>query len=547
MMETKKVKIDRSSISKLFTRWQIKTYENKFISQLKRLDSLPDEEENFDIEPTENVTKFVDSNFMILLKNMKENCLPVDAPGIFMLWFYLEKLGILNVLETMGLTRNLKRNKGYVWLDFFLIDFVRRFYGIETHSGVCRHEEPTLSFFSHLITMPTNDTFLNGLAVITEEQTFLLRKWLTKRMYELGLVQGKNVAFNFHSIDKDVKLGKLRKFGKGHSAKKKICYNGFRPHIAWDINTGNLITAEFRKDSAPGTTTIKRFINDFIPEPFKNLFDTIYINSEYTGKDVWNFILNDNDGLGAELTACLKQNSFVKKARDEFLMANSNAENFWIYYDINHVYSSKTFNLKWIYKEKKTGNEKQIMLNCVVKKNINNNKFRVFGTSKLENNSTMILKDYSQRWQIENGIKDLIKSYYLDNCPGTVPHHVDVHFLMVSICRNIYRMIEEDIGDFIKNDDGTTKTLNTMRELLFRQGNGEIKLNGKTIEIKFKNRYSFEQTKNLKKWFEKVNQKKEGLELLGGLKIKFRFKYPNGEEFKNKLKKVPLFLTEKNK
>ena len=89
-------------------------------------------------------------------------------------------------------------------------------------------------------------------------------------------------------------------------------------------------------------------------------------------------------------------------------------------------------------------------------------------------------------------------------------------------------------------------TLNTMRELLFRQGNGEIKLNGKTIEIKFKNRFSYEKTKNLKKWFEKVNPKKEGLELLGGLKIKFRLKYPNGEEFKNKLKKVPLFLTEKN-
>ena len=252
--------------------------------------------------------------------------------------------------------------------------------------------------------------------MITEKQAFELQKWLVRRLKDLGHIRGRRLAFDFHHIDLDVELDKLRGFGKGPSPKKKVCYNGFRPHIAWDIETGTVIVTEFRKASVRGTGTFSRFVKDFILPVFKGLFETVYIDSEYTGKHVWNFILSPEAGMDAELVACLKQNSFVRKFRDDFLFSQQGDDGFWIYYDDEHVYS------------------------------------------------------YSIRWIIENGIKDLIVSYFLDKCPGTNPHNVNVHFLTVSFCKQLYRMIQNDLANFVINADDTIKTLQSMRELLFRQG-----------------------------------------------------------------------------
>lgn len=352
------------------------------------------------------------------------------------------------------------------------------------------------------------------------------------------------MAFDFHHIDLDVELDKLRGFGKGPSPKKKVCYNGFRPHIAWDIETGTVIVTEFRKASVRGTGTFSRFVKDFILPVFKGLFETVYIDSEYTGKHVWNFILSPEEGMDAELVACLKQNSFVRKFRDDFLFSQQGDDGFWIYYDDEHVYSSKTFELKWDYVNPKTKRVSQYVLYCVVKKNIHNGKLRCFGTSNKALSSKEILNSYSIRWIIENGIKDLIVSYFLDKCPGTNPHNVNVHFLTVSFCKQLYRMIQNDLANFVINADDTIKTLQSMRELLFRQGSAKVRLNKDTIEVHFLNIFKPEVNYHLDKFYQMINKKaSSGLEILGGLKLKYFLTTSLGENNSNGLKKEVLDST----
>lgn len=103
----------------------------------------------------------MDLNFVELLKSMRKSGIHVDAPGIFILWAYLEQLGIYPVLNSMGLASN-NNGKGYNWTDHFLLNICRVFYGIPSYSGACEHEEPTLCLFSHLVALPCNDSFLNG-------------------------------------------------------------------------------------------------------------------------------------------------------------------------------------------------------------------------------------------------------------------------------------------------------------------------------------------------------------------------------------------------
>ena len=542
ILKVKDIKVSPSAISKIFNRWNIKEFNSKFLDNLKRLESdLPNSGYQKLLE-TENPVRFVDECYLATLSGMKDYGLPTDSPGLFLIWAYIEKLGIFPVLDKLGLTRP-ENDKGYSWFDLILLNIGRIFYGIPSYSATCEHQEPSIAFFAGLVKPPCNDTFLNGLEnKITEKEVYDLRKWLVGKAYDLGLIEMKQTALDFHQIDLDVIFDKLRKFGKGPSPKKKICYNGFRPHIAWDVGTGCLIAAEFRKGSARGTTTAVPFIKDFMPPEMDQIFETIYIDSEYTGKNLWQFIL-DPDEMNANMTACLKQNPLVKKARDKFLKNKQNNPEFWKYYDDKHVYSSQVFSIIW--QNKYTEQEYTFKLNCVVKKNIDNGKLRCFGTSKLDLSSREILVDYSKRWLIENGIKDLIASYYIDNCPGTRPHLTDIHFLIISICRIIYKMIEKDMGEDIKNSDGTIKTMSKMRSTLFRQGAGTIFFRNGTFDIKLQNSYSPNMTKTLNQLFKKLGiYQGVKLDVLDGAKLKISMQIPYGEEHRNFLKKCPLSTME---
>jgi hypothetical protein len=145
-----------------------------------------------------------------------------------------------------------------------------------------------------------------------------------------------------------------------------------------------------------------------------------------------------------------------------------------------------------------------------------------------------ILRDYSSRWTVENAIKDLVASYFLDKCPGTRPHAVDVHFLITTICRAIYRMIERDIGEGIANPDGTVMTLDRMRDTLFRQGGARLANTGDSLVVSLLNPYRVRQTCVLKSWFAKLAARHEdGLDILGGMKLEFRLQPPRGKEYRN--------------
>ena len=535
------IRVKSDTVAKVFSKWRVNEYSSAFVSNLEHLDSLPPQAEPYkEMQPVSKLVRKADMNFIHLWHGLQKHSLNISSPGLFALWAYIEELGILPQLEAMGLTKPPERGK-YAWCDCLLFDIARRFFGISTLSAACEAEIPELAYFAHLFRAPCNDTLLNGLSAITQEQTMQLRQWLVQRLASLGLATGKQLAFDFHQIDQDVKFSSLRQFGSGPSPKKKCCYTGFRPHIAWDIDQGTLLVAEFRKASARGTTTIRRFIADHILPTFKNLFDTVYIDSEYTGKDVWNFILDKDKGMRAHLVACLKQNALVRKARDQLLSNNIGQKDFWRYYDDDHVYAAKTFNLKWEYTHPQSNKVTILKLRCAVKKHVRTGKLRCFGSSKLNLSAPEIFAEYSHRWTIEVAIKDLVHSYFMDKCPGENPHAVDVHLLVMTICRTLYRMLERDAGDLVKNSDATTKTLARMRDILFRQGTGTLGIENNTLVISLDKPYLPKRTSMLRAWFDAIETRyRDGLEILGGLVPCFKLQPALGPEFKNSGKKLPL-------
>lgn len=218
---------------------------------------------------------------------------------------------------------------------------------------------------------------------------------------------------------------------------------------------------------------------------------------------------------------------------NKFVIENNQTEDFWKYWDATHVYSSKIFTLEWNIDDKEKNISIPLKLNCVVKKNIKNGKYRCFGSSYIKE-PDKILEAYSRRWGIENAIKDLIYSYYFNKCPGVEnPTLVNTHFFIVTVCKALYRMIQEDMGEMIKNRDGSIKTLKTIRHTLFRQGSAKLRLQNQSIEIELQNALKQKTTDKISQLIDKINLEEQKMKIIGGFNLKFKLRPPVEKALKN--------------
>ncbi len=233
-------------------------------------------------------------------------------------------------------------DKGYTWFSLLLLNLARILGGISSISKACRINELSFPVCAGLVEMPCKDTLLKGLSLITEENLLHLRRFLTKAAYDNDLVTGRSIALDFHMRDFTGDDVSLKNIGKGPSPKRKICFPGFRPHLAWDVDTGAPLSLEFRNGTARATTTFKQFIRELLPMTLSDQnVEHVYLDSEYTAQKVWLFIVDPQDGLGADLTMCIKQNKAVKKHIATFLETDFE----WLFYDENHTYSNSTFSI----------------------------------------------------------------------------------------------------------------------------------------------------------------------------------------------------------
>ncbi len=103
---------------------------------------------------------------------------------------------------------------------------------------------------------------------------------------------------------------------------------------------------------------------------------------------------------------------------------------------------------------------------------------RCFGTTDIELGAQDLLKKYRYRWIIENGLKDLVASYYVDEVYGKDPEKIEFEFYCVMAARIAYEYFLKELGDrYLNKEDGNKYTLNSMRNLLFEKRNCRVEQN----------------------------------------------------------------------
>lgn len=519
-LASKRITANRTSITKIFSRWQVSEFQSQFKGDLGRL-LLPEQPETkADVSVLSSVAPLrLDRGFISWFDELAQRPMPLANPGVFLLLPYLKRL---QLLEKAAELFDVDPERGYSWFSLLLLDIARIAGGVSSISKASKTSEPSFPLSAGLVTMPCADTQLNGMATIPEDALLQLRRYLTRMALQLGLIEAKRIAFDFHMRDFTHDDVELKKIGKAPSPKRQICFPGFRPHLAWDVQTGAPITLEFRNGRARATTTLKRFFKELLQDSLgERAIEHVYLDSEYTAEHIWQFLVDPQEGLGADLTMCVKQNRRIKKHIESFL----NTKPTWLFFDEQHTYSQQGFEVPI------SGTPKT--LRCVLKRHEPTGRLRCFGSTLSHLDSKAILDEYTHRWTIENGIKDLVGNYFFDNIPGIEPHRINLHYFVVTVVRLLFEMLTRDY-ELAYNPDGTQKNIGTLRPQFLSGVNVVLSRDANHLRLTWQDLYPPKQHQALRRLFDKLNQEaQKGIPFLGGIRLTFDITDPKPDDFRN--------------
>ena len=527
ILESKGISVDQTCVTKIFTRWKVKDFQSKFVGDIRLLEAEGVEsQEPMRIAVPRRGALRMDRGFIGLLQSLEHQSVALAHPGVLLFLPYVKRL---KIYEKAASLLEVDPDRGYSWFSLLLVNLGRILAGISSVSKACRSDEPSVPLMGGLVGMPSKDSVLNGLAEIGEGELLSLRRYLTAIAAEQGLIEGKRIVFDFHARDFTGYDVELKNIGKAPSSKRKICFPGFRPHIAWDAVTGMPISLEFRNGSARATTTIKRFIRELLGGVLEETaVEHVYLDSEYTGESIWKYIVESENGLGAELTMCIKRNKRVKKYVEEFLKSNPR----WLFYDEEHTYSEGVFSIP-------IGDSGRD-LSCVLKRKEATGALRCFGSTLVGLSSREILQEYRSRWTIENGIKDLVANYFFDDIPGIDPHRINIHYFVVTLARTVYEMFCKDYQDAV-NPDGSKRGIATVRPEFLTGSNARVSRLKDELVLQWVDPYPQKKHDCIESLFKKLNEEmQEGLPFLGGMKPRFEIGPPRPEALRNRFRREPL-------
>ena len=154
-----------------------------------------------------------------------------------------------------------------------------------------------------------------------------------------------------------------------------------------------------------------------------------------------------------------------------------------------------------------------------------------------------ILKEYTSRWKIENGIKDLVQNYFFDNIPGIDPHRINIHYFIVTLARILFEMLSRDYEDG-KNPDLSQKTIGTLRPEFINGVNAVLTRADDQLILTWKDAYPENRHRPIKTLFAKLNEDSHvPLPFLGGLKLRFEISPARPKNSRNKFIRQSLNLT----
>jgi len=459
-------KVKKTTVHRVLQLWGLSNYKGPSILIDDLIAALATPEAMVVEQPEELP---INKEFMEFINNLPKDGIQICNPGALLMASFIHELGIVSSI----LTHLESYDNFYSLYHLILLNVNRIVCGLKTISRLEYVKDLSIPIASGLANVPGKSTVFTRFTQSRFKLLLELRQDLVAKAKALGMLGGKSIAFDFHMIPFYGEEPEKKGISRGPH-KSGVCLPGFRPHIAWDVEENMLLTLCFYKGAARATTTIKRFFEREILEIFDaDAIKEVYMDSEYTSMDVLEYFV-EKSGCDIEVTMCLKMNKKIKKYLQEI-----EKENQWEKYSEKYEIASKEFYLE------RSGK----FLHLVAKRRICDKKIRCFGSTKEGLTKQEILEEYRKRWFIENGIKDLVENYFLDQVPGIDPEKIETNFYCVMVARFALERFIRTTGDFLlKDHNGYRRTLGVIRDLYFTQKNCILKADDKRLLLTFKDR-----------------------------------------------------------
>jgi hypothetical protein len=387
-------------------------------------------------------------------------------PGPIILAQFVDDLGVCEALQMYGP----KRGAGWETTNHILFNICRILAGYESINHLRRNSDRSVAVAAGLGVFPGKTVIYDAVTDLKFNHLQALRNDIAARARDLGLIRGHRIAQDFHFKEFYGQGAKEEEIGEGPNSSGDIC-PGFRPHVVWDLDTDVLINIAFCNGSTRATTMVREFCErNLYPVLGRDAIREIYVDSEYTSFPVIDYFVVD-EFSEVDVTMCLKRNR-----RIEQLMRETMTEAEWKPFGKRYEITGKRFKLDRLTKP----------LHLVVKKNRLTGDLRCFGTTIPELDDEEVLQRYRLRWPIENGLKDLINSYFIDHILGKDPEKIEANFYCIQVARLAYENFLMSLDErFVRDAAGHKRTLSTFRHLLFARHNCELRLRGEQLELTY--------------------------------------------------------------
>ena len=456
----------RANVQKIFSKWDLSSIKTAIV--LRGVPSAPvaEGDDVVDSECCSARKRFpdlieksglkVNRVFSGFLTHLKYKHVSVSNPGAIIIAPFLEQLGLVEALHSYGP----KTFRGNEISNNVLVNVLRIIVGFPTIRDFTLNSDRSVAIGAGLMGNPRKTRFYESFDDLRFSHLQKLRNDAGLRAKELGVIEGKEIAIDYHCDPSDSRYPKDKCLSKAPDSHGNIVY-AHRPQIIWDSKTNSIINIAYCEGRSRAPSALYKFCEENLYKIIaKKAVKEIYADSEYTGEKQLIYLVSHSE---THITMCLKQNKRIKLWKEDTM---KKAE--WESYDSKHRIASQDFTLA----------ESVIRFRFVVKQNIDTNEIRCFGSTHMNYTPRKILDYYHVRWSVENGIKDLIENYFLDKPVGTSPEKVESHYYCIMLARltvDYFLSIFDESG--WKTPEEWECVLSTIRTTIFTNQNCKLTRN----------------------------------------------------------------------
>jgi len=418
------LKCSKANVQKIYTRWKLSRFK-KPISirgvvsqpivkeiQKKKSHVEPSARARFpDLIKTARLK--VNRSFSRLVQCLAHRKIAISNPGAIIAAPFLDQLGVVEALHTYGpeafhsseITNNI------------IVNVMRIIAGFPSIHDYTMNSDRSVAVGSGLSLNPRKSRFYDSFDELRFEHLQRLRNDASCRARELNIIEGKEIAVDYHCDPSDSKFPGDKSLSKSPDKKGDMVY-AHRPQILWDSIANTIINIAYCEGRSRAPSALFKFCEENLFKVIDpDVIAEIYADSEYTGEKQLIYLMIRSE---VDITMCLKQNPKIKRWKEETIKKGH-----WEDYGEDYRIASQDVILA------ETGKP----FRFIVKQNKETDVTRCFGSTHTDYSPIKILNSYHIRWPVETGIKDLIQNYFLNKPTGTSPEKVETHYYCIMLAR----------------------------------------------------------------------------------------------------------------